>query len=919
MNWRGTFSNAVDMFGASTVRSVLPDLVADSMESLGTRANRHDMLKRMRLPMSMYSMELEWRQHPVQLVQQLLLTNMKMATCLFWAFLLSTLVVAPTVRMFGSGLLSPVTYPVIAFLSALVAYRKFCVTGSFSAVALWFVAPQGVAVFLEWSFSPGIGSWWAAIPVIFSLGGAAYLADQVNTHYVRWITANLKLKREAVQRRRKIWNLRFNWFALTREVRALEIRIQELENDGNSEEAFILRRRAGELLEIREYPLGFLVLVYVSVLLFLGASTTMLVTSASVASFWLAFRRPFVTLRLSRLIADVNVRSFVSWCSWDTAQQWVHSPGVFHDGLSSRVRRTTQTVVCFVLIQIAFIPPIQSWGLGEALTPKWLWTSGYHFFVHLLFPVFFLLCALVATGARPLWMHLDAIEWVESSEEMNAEHHYWDGIVGRLLKSSNKTERQHLFLGFHAEYGYPVLIPKRLLNEHCHILGDSGSGKTSRVLTPLITQLIRGGEGAVVIIDLKGEASQMEAARIEAEKCGRVFKQCTNVLGLSSYIFNPFRQLNTTKISVGQIVETFMESLRLNHGDGYGSRYFTSQTRQWLSDSVKRWPNISSFQDLMSKATPEFFKNEAAMDRCREAISVIQQVAEVAALNWKPGPNESDQPLKDAIFMPDVVREKQVIYFWLPALGETSTVKEMANLGLYDLMTAVKETHEAGFRSQTYLVIDEFQQMAAEGFKLILRQARSSGLSLILANQSEADLMTKQSNRLLDVVRANTQTKLYLSINDPNTVKLLEKASGVIAYADEGGKLDYRPRLTVNDIRHYSSHSDLAICWITRDAGFAAYGGDWFGLQTTHHITEEEFERRDSSAWPSPCASTIVAERTLEGTVTLSQGKPRSEVSSSAAEEEGMAFVVPHDSKWAKRLMDVFENRLGDRRNDDEA
>ncbi len=49
--------------------------------------------------------------------------------------------------------------------------------------------------------------------------------------------------------------------------------------------------------------------------------------------------------------------------------------------------------------------------------------------------------------------------------------------------------------------------------------------------------------------------------------------------------------------------------------------------------------------------------------------------------------------------------------------------------------------------------------MASESFKLMLRQARGFGLSLILANQSEADLMSKQANRLLDTVRANTQTK----------------------------------------------------------------------------------------------------------------------------------------------------------------
>jgi len=313
-------------------------------------------------------------------------------------------------------------------------------------------------------------------PVVLSMAGVAYLVDQVNTHYVRWITANLRLKREAVKRRRKMWDLRFNWVALSREIASLRDRIRILEADGEIDKAFILRRRAGELLELREYPLGFVALFYLAVLLYLGAPSTVLILSGFAVSVVLAFRRPFITMKLTRLISEVNIHSFVSWFSWDPKQEWIHSPGMFHDGLSSRFRRLTQTVVCFVLLEIAFIPPVHLWGTGELLTANWLWTSGYHFFLNLLLPVFFVVCALVATGARPLWMHLEAVEWAETSDELDAERHYWDAVVGRLQNSKNRLEREHFFLGTHAEYAYPVLVPKRLFNLHCHVQGGSGKG-----------------------------------------------------------------------------------------------------------------------------------------------------------------------------------------------------------------------------------------------------------------------------------------------------------------------------------------------------------------------------------------------------------------------------------------------------------
>jgi hypothetical protein len=839
-----------------------PDMASEARSSFGTASNRYDTLKRGRLPLAMYSMELEWRDHPVAMCQRLILTNNKLAGWLFFTFLLVNLVIAPVVGLYGRGLVSAVTYPVLCFVCALAAYYQFARTASLASAVRRFIFPQGIAVLIEWAFSSGINPWWSVAPVFLAMVVVGLLADRVNTHYVRWITANLQLKREAVLKRREMWNLRFHPFALTREISAIRQEIEWLEANGAVDQAFALRRRAGELLELREYPLGFLILLYLAVLLYAGAPPTVLILSGFGVAAFLAFRRPLISMKLGRLISEVNIHSYVSWFSWDLRQDWTDSPGMFRDGLYSKYRRLTQTIVCFGLIQLSFVSPMHLWGIGELLTPSWLWTTAYHFFANLLLPPFFLTCTLVATGARPLWMHLEAIEWADASEELDDTRHYWDAVAGRLQNSENPLEREHIWLGTHAEYGHPVLLHRKLLKQHVHIQGGSGTHKTSRILTPLEASLIRNGDGAVIVMDLKRETSHLEGVRREAKKAGKIFKQFTNVLGLSSYLFNPFQHMNVKNVSIAQIAQMIMESLRLNHGDGYGKRYFSVQSLQWLSRTLKAWPNLSSFEELYAKATPEFFKNEAEMDRCRELISVIEQVAQVVAMNWKPGPGESDRPLKDAIFMPDVIEQGQVVYFSLPAIGETSTVKEIANLVLYSLIAALKTHHEQGGRKQTYLIIDEFQQMASEGFKLILRQGREFGVSLILSNQSDADLMTQQTSRLLDVIRTNTQVKIFMSVTEMNTIKMLEKASGLIPYAGIDGMLDYRPRLTINDIQSYSAHPDYAICWITRDSGFTAYGGDWFGLRTDFHITEEEFKDRDAAPWPEATESTIVAKGT---------------------------------------------------------
>src|ERR1051326_1269380 len=40
------------------------------------------------------------------------------------------------------------------------------------------------------------------------------------------------------------------------------------------------------------------------------------------------------------------------------------------------------------------------------------------------------------------------------------QQHYFDAIVRRIVHSRNPLEREHIFLGTHAEYGYPVLVHK---------------------------------------------------------------------------------------------------------------------------------------------------------------------------------------------------------------------------------------------------------------------------------------------------------------------------------------------------------------------------------------------------------------------------------------------------------------------------
>ena len=90
------------------------------------------------------------------------------------------------------------------------------------------------------------------------------------------------------------------------------------------------------------------------------------------------------------------------------------------------------------------------------------------------------------------------------------------------------------------------------------------------------------------------------------------------------------------------------------------------------------------------------------------------------------------------IFMPDVLKDRQVAYFWLPAALESISVGEIAKLVLFNLRTAAQDwkRQNPDDPRRVILVIDELQRVAGENLRGILQDARSFGISAILANQS---------------------------------------------------------------------------------------------------------------------------------------------------------------------------------------
>ena len=485
----------------------------------------------------------------------------------------------------------------------------------------------------------------------------------------------------------------------------------------------------------------------------------------------------------------------------------------------------------------------------------------------------------------------------------------WEWYFDRIHQSNHTAtdplgvrvrEAEHLFLGVEPHSDIPILLDKSALSEHCYIVGETGSGKTALGVMPLLTQLIRGHQRApeesppedaaldpifsamqeddenspcppIIILDLKGDAALFHAVRREAkgwaERSGRdlkdVFQFFTPEPAKATYRFNPFVDFSSGERSLPQLAQLLLDSLGLSHGEGYGRSYYTRRNRQLLNAALAEAMN-SSKPPKDIKGLYKFVANLAKTKSAEfkdafELISTLHSLTQYGAL-------VSDQEgSQHTIHMPSVLENRQIVYFWLPAAIESVSVREIGKMAIFSLLSAAIDRQRTGKPlRQSYLVIDEFQRLAGENFKVILEQARSFGIANILANQTQGDLKTADTD-LRPTIRTNTRVKLYFSVSDPDEALSLSQSSGeelaimqskTVSSNAKGSATSsslsdtLKPRIMRNDILRASDHPLEFILQLSRGAGYSQFGGVPVPVRTTYPLHKREYDAFQVEPWP---------------------------------------------------------------------
>ncbi len=327
-------------------------------------------------------------------------------------------------------------------------------------------------------------------------------------------------------------------------------------------------------------------------------------------------------------------------------------------------------------------------------------------------------------------------------------------------------------------------VPRDVLKEgHIHIRGRTRSGKTSLAIAPLLRQLIRpypyyNTEGEVLdshmqdpifIFDLGGDLSLFNFIQ---KLCDTEYKDASRrkfrFLSLKQnddwHYFDPFQIVPSGEQDIIRLAQILIEAFNQDHGLLYGAAYYSMKSLSALlriADRVVKKSKAGTHLDFHQVG--KYLDNEPRPDRDEAQIRMAFQFL----MQYKQLQLSKDGQDRQ-IDMRRALDDSEVIYFFCPSMGQATTARQVAGLGLYTLLAAAQlrkdsgANREAGHR-HAWVIVDEFHELAGRSFASLLAQSSKFGISLILANQTTTQLETRDLN-LAHVIRDNTLAKIYFTV-----------------------------------------------------------------------------------------------------------------------------------------------------------
>jgi type IV secretory pathway TraG/TraD family ATPase VirD4 len=336
--------------------------------------------------------------------------------------------------------------------------------------------------------------------------------------------------------------------------------------------------------------------------------------------------------------------------------------------------------------------------------------------------------------------------------------------INKKLRQYAKTDKYFLAV---SDDKRDIVVDESILNHHLHVLGPTGSGKTSLVILPLARQAIDKGRGSC-FIDFKGDEVFKKYVQTKAKEMGKKFYYFSIDPNEKSVGYNP--------LASGDIhskVDRIMTALELiYHGPaGFYSNVQAMTFVELLKEMTgeKKEINFLSVKDALEN--PHFLES---LDVSKQDIKGL-----LAAISWIAGIEVMN---RNDLDLAKVIKAGDVVFFALKSQVNTRLAEAIGRMLIIDIK------NQAVFRKETdapyFIFIDEFQNLACSHFVDVISKVRSAAFCLVLSNQSRGNL-SSVSQSFENAVFTNTATKVIFMQEDPLDARFWSEKTGQTTYRDK--------------------------------------------------------------------------------------------------------------------------------------
>lgn len=462
-----------------------------------------------------------------------------------------------------------------------------------------------------------------------------------------------------------------------------------------------------------------------------------------------------------------------SWLTYNRAEN--DSPGLLHSPIGSQRIRHFHTALTVGMVSLgvpAIWLPLTSPSAGPAMEAP-----------HVFMMLTMLLCSVPLVFYACFVGSESTLRDASALKRHATLANYWESFIDDIRNSSNAHEQDSVFFGQVRSDSSPILLQLSSLERHLWLAGGTGSGKTTYLMV-LIEQLILRGY-SVMCLDLKADTFELLRTLSIASRraSGSIpFWYFTNRPGWSTHFYCVFTQSWWPMLSPGQRTDVLLSAMGLIYSRVYGMSYFSDSTYALLDFVNQKYPDIRSFKELNDRITYEIRHAKShelsnAVKRDGEHVAlIIRRLATVELLN--PCSSHSPTAVGAAMDISRCFQQQTVCYWDLNSLIAQTGSAEIGRIVFGSTLAAA--TTQRVRNNKLVIVIDEFQQLGSASLtQLALRQARSLGISIILANQTAADLKLA-GDEFTSTVEGNTSTQLWFKVGDQVGIEQITRLGGKV-------------------------------------------------------------------------------------------------------------------------------------------